>query len=128
AARAVLAHPDVRALVVAAPPAEVEAVRALLAAFDVGEGRAEVVVTAGGATRQASVAAALAALPAGCTFALVHDAARPFLPADRLAAVVEAARTHGAAALAVRAADTLRRVEDEVFGETVPREGLWRMQ
>jgi 2-C-methyl-D-erythritol 4-phosphate cytidylyltransferase len=126
-ARAVLRHPAVRALVVAAPPAEVEAVRTLLAAFGVGEGCA-VAVVAGGATRQASVAAALAAAPEGVTLALVHDAARPFLPGERLAAVLAAAATHGAAALAVPVADTLRRAEGDAFGETVPRGGLWRMQ
>jgi 2-C-methyl-D-erythritol 4-phosphate cytidylyltransferase len=126
-ARAVLRHPAVRALVVAAPPGEGEAVGAMLAAFGVGEGL-DVRVVAGGATRQASVAAALGAVPEGVGLVLVHDAARPFLPGKRLAAVLAAAEAHGAAALAVPAADTLRRADDGAFGETVPREGLWRMQ
>jgi 2-C-methyl-D-erythritol 4-phosphate cytidylyltransferase len=47
-------------------------------------------VIAGGATRQASVAAALAALPATVDRVLVHDAARPLVPASVVAAVVAA--------------------------------------
>jgi 2-C-methyl-D-erythritol 4-phosphate cytidylyltransferase len=41
--------------------------------------------------------------------------------------VIEAAREHGAAALAIPMADTVRR-GSEAFEETVPRDGLWRMQ
>jgi 2-C-methyl-D-erythritol 4-phosphate cytidylyltransferase len=41
--------------------------------------------------------------------------------------VIAAARDHGAAALALPMADTVRRGDDR-FGETVPRDGLWRMQ
>ncbi|HLA63213.1 MAG TPA: 2-C-methyl-D-erythritol 4-phosphate cytidylyltransferase [Rhodothermales bacterium] len=126
AARAVTAHPSVQALVVAVPAGEEAAVRELLALYGAGEGG--VIVTAGGATRQQSVAAALAVVPEACGLVLVHDAARPFLPVDRLAAVLEAANEHGAAALAVEAADTLRRVVDGGFEETVARDGLWRMQ
>ena len=59
AVRRVAAAPSVRLIVVAAPAAEVEAVRALLAPV------APVTVVAGGAERQESVAAALAAVPGG---------------------------------------------------------------
>ncbi len=127
AARAVTAHPCVERLVVAAPPGEEAAIRGLLALYGAGEGSG-VAVTTGGATRQGSVMAAMALVPETVGLVLVHDAARPFLPADRLAAVIEAADRHGAAALAVPAADTLRRVVDGRFEETVPRDGLWRMQ
>ena len=60
--------------------------------------------------------------------ALVHDAARPFLPAEALARVLAAAAETGAAALAVPVADTLRRGEGGAFSDTVPRDGLFRMQ
>src|SRR5690606_10221086 len=55
----------------------------------VGPG-ADVVV--GGASRQASVAAGLAALPAGAQVVLVHDAARCFAPGALVARVVAAVR------------------------------------
>lgn len=117
-------HPAVDSIVVAGPVGEVEELRAELKAYGLTKLRA---VVGGGATRQESVGRGLAAVPAETGIVLVHDAVRPFLPADRLGAVIEAAREHGAAALAVPMADTVRRGA-EVFGETVPREGLWRMQ
>jgi len=106
---------------------EVDGVAAMLRRYDV-----EARVVAGGATRQASVAAGLAAVPEavpeGTEVVLVHDAVRPFIAAGRIRAVTEAARADGAAALAVPVADTLRRAAGGRFGETVDREGLWRMQ
>jgi 2-C-methyl-D-erythritol 4-phosphate cytidylyltransferase len=87
-------------------------------------------VVEGGATRQDSVRCGLDALAAepDDALVLVHDAARPFLPATALADVLQTAAEDGAAALAVPVADTLRRGEAGVFSETVPRDGLWRMQ
>ncbi len=127
-------HPAVDALVVVGPPGQAEALREALQAHGLAKLHA---VVGGGATRQASVGLGLAALPAATEIVLVHDAVRPFLPADRLRAVIEAARAHGAAALAIPGADTVRHGEaasgatasgETVFGETVPRDGLWRMQ
>lgn len=85
-------------------------------------------VVAGGATRQDSVAAALSALPPSVDVVLVHDAVRPFLPPERITAVIEAVREYGAAALAVPLTDTLREGNDGAFGATVPRSRLYRMQ
>jgi 2-C-methyl-D-erythritol 4-phosphate cytidylyltransferase len=85
-------------------------------------------VVPGGDSRQASTALGLEALPASCGYALVHDAARPFVSLADVERVVSAAREHGAAALAMPLADTLRRGADGRFGETLPRDGLWRMQ
>ena len=70
AIRRVSTAPSVRLIVVAAPAAEVESVRALL------EPVAPVTVVAGGADRQESVSLALAAVPIGIGIVLVHDAAR----------------------------------------------------
>jgi 2-C-methyl-D-erythritol 4-phosphate cytidylyltransferase len=85
------------------------------------EGFAKVVaVVAGGSTRQASVAAGLAALPPGPAFVAVHDAARP-LPGpgavDRLLELLEAARAAAGGAgpdgvvPGVPVVDTVRRVD-----------------
>jgi 2-C-methyl-D-erythritol 4-phosphate cytidylyltransferase len=73
-------------LVVAAPPAEVAAVRELLAPV------ARVTVVPGGATRQESVGAALAAVPAHFEIVLVHDAARALAPAALVEAVAHEVR------------------------------------
>lgn len=83
----------------------------------------------GGATRQQSVLRALLALEGlgldPATPVLVHDAARPLLPAADLAALID----HPAecAILAAPMADTVKR--DDGAGRiaaTVPRESLWR--
>ncbi len=118
-------HPAVDILVVAAPEAE----RATLeeALREAGLAKLHAVV-AGGATRQDSVAAALGALPESVAVVLVHDAVRPFVEEKQLNAVIEVARTEGAAALALPLADTLRRGADGLFGETLSRAGLYRMQ
>ena len=85
-------------------------------------------VTAGGETRQASVAAALDIVPDTVRFVLVHDAVRPFLSSIELDAIIEAVMKFSAASLAIPVADTLRRREGDTFGDTVPRKNLWRMQ
>lgn len=121
--RAFARHPSVGVLVVVAPAAEVADFERMLAAHGL-----EATVAPGGATRQESVGRGLEAVPEGTEVVLVHDAVRPFIAANRIAAVVDRVRGVGAAALAVPVADTLRRSEGGAFGETVPREGLWRMQ
>ena len=117
-------HPAVASIIVAGPVGEADDLADELRAYDLTKLHA---VVEGGATRQDSVGRGLDALPADTDLVLVHDAVRPFLPAERLSAVIDAARTHGAAALAIPTADTVRRGGD-TFGATVPRDGLWRMQ
>lgn len=118
-------HPAVRALVVAGPVGEAEDLAAELRACGLTKLHR---VVEGGATRQDSVGRALVAVPPEIALVLVHDAVRPFLPQEALGRVIEVARAAGAAALAIPVADTLRHAEGEAFAETVPREGLWRMQ
>jgi 2-C-methyl-D-erythritol 4-phosphate cytidylyltransferase len=116
----------VEALVVAGPPGHTEALRRELGAAALAKLRA---VVEGGASRQASVRRALESAPNESEIILVHDAVRPFVPAERIRSVVEAVRAHDAAALGVPVSDTLRRVgRDGRFGETVDRDGCFRMQ
>lgn len=68
------------------------------------------VVVEGGATRQASVARGVAALPPGLDVVLVHDAARPLVTADLVRRVAEAAARDGAAAPALPVRDSVHRV------------------
>ena len=87
-----------------------------------------IVVTTGGSTRQDSVRLGLDRLRSEIQVVLVHDAARPFASIAEIEAVISATRRHGAAALAIPAADTLRKSDGETLGETVDREGVYRMQ
>lgn len=83
---------------------------------------------AGGATRALSVQAGLAALDAREDEpVLVHDAARPFVTAAHVRALLAALETADGAVPALPVADTLKRGTDAV-AETVSREGLWRAQ
>jgi len=83
---------------------------------------------AGGAERQDSMRAGLAALPPDVELVAVHDAARPLVRPGDVSAVVAAARDHGAALLAVPLRDTLKRVRDGQVAETLPRVACWAAQ
>jgi 2-C-methyl-D-erythritol 4-phosphate cytidylyltransferase len=111
AVRRVAAAPSVRLIVVAAPAAEVEAVRELLAPV------APVTVVAGGAERQDSVAAMLAAVPPSVEIVLVHDAARALTPPELVESVAAAVRAGNPAVIPVLpVVDTIKEVGP---GETV---------
>ena len=90
-----------------------------------------VAVTPGGARRQESVAAGLAALDGLSTaggdddrVVLVHDGARPFVTPALVSAVAAAAARHGAAIPVVPVAETLKRIVDGRVEATVDRDGV----
>lgn len=82
----------------------------------------------GGAERQDSVRAGLTGLPSGVVWVAVHDAARCLVSPADVRRVVAEARASGAAILAERARDTLKRVEEGRVTETPERAGLWAAQ
>jgi 2-C-methyl-D-erythritol 4-phosphate cytidylyltransferase len=124
AVRRVAAAPSVRLIVVAAPAADVEAVRELLAPV------AAVTVVPGGAQRQESVAAALAAVPPDVPIVLVHDAARALTPPALIEAVAAAVRAGRPAVIPVLpVVDTIKEVgPGEVVHGTVDRSVLRSVQ
>jgi 2-C-methyl-D-erythritol 4-phosphate cytidylyltransferase len=88
--------------------------------------RARTVV--GGERRRDSVAAGLAALD-GCTWVLVHDAARPFLTEQAIERGLHEVAQTGACVAALPARDTIKRVApDRTVLETPPRKELWAVQ
>lgn len=124
AVRRLAAAASVHTVVVAAPAPEVGAVRELLAPV------APVTVVPGGAQRQASVAAALAAVPAGPEIVLVHDAARALTPPELVESVAAAVRSgHDAVIPVLPVVDTIKEVgvSEEVLG-TVDRSVLRAVQ
>ncbi len=84
----------------------------------------------GGATRQASVRAGLAALTArNPEIVLVHDAARPFASPALVARAIAAAEATGAAIPALPVTDTIKRAgEDNCVAETLARDNLRLVQ
>ena len=84
----------------------------------------------GGAERQDSVAAGLAALPVGTRMVAVHDGARPLITPQGIAACLAAAEETGAATCAHPVVDTLKRADaaGKSLPEKVSREHLWGME
>ena len=92
-------------LVVTAPAGHLREARTLAEPFGA-------VVVPGGDTRQASVAAGLAAVPADADVVLVHDAARALTPPALFDAVVAAVRSgHRAVVPGLAVVDTVKEVE-----------------
>ena len=88
-----------------------------------------ILIADGGAERFESVANALAWTTPEADFVAVHDAARPCTTPERIDEVFARAAATGAALLAVRVGDTIKR--DDGAGrvrDTVPRQGLWLAQ
>jgi 2-C-methyl-D-erythritol 4-phosphate cytidylyltransferase len=117
---AAAASPAVGSIVVAAPPGWEERARDCVRGCAI-----PVEVVTGGATRQASVRAALAVVPAPIRVVAIHDAARPFAPPDLFTAVIEAvtARAPGAVPM-VPVSDTVKEVADGRVVATLDRDRL----
>ena len=113
AVRALAASRLVDHIVVAAPPEDVEGVRAIVGHLE----GVQLSVVSGGETRQESVARALIGLGPEVDVVLVHDAARPLVPVELVDAVITAVR-NGAAAVVpgLPLTDTVKTVDETVTG------------
>jgi len=86
-------------------------------------------VVLGGAERQDSVRAGLSALSAACSHVLVHDAARPFVTAGEISAIIGRVGIDDATIMAVPVKDTIKVVDSTGTVESTPaRESLWAVQ
>lgn len=135
--RAFVDHPGIARVLVVIPAGDEAAYRAALGALADHPKLAAPVV--GGADRQASVLCGLEALAAAeaqpPARILIHDAARPLLPAPVITRVLTALEAEPGALAALPLADTLKRAAGDAPGadaplvaETVPRDQLWRAQ
>lgn len=83
----------------------------------------------GGAERADSVANGLAALSADIGIVAVHDGARPLVSAEAVEACFSKAEKSGAAALARRITETLKKSTPEgLVTDSIDRENLWAME
>lgn len=93
-----------------------------------------VMVVAGGARRQDSVANAFAKSSRHADLIIIHDAARPFVTADVIARTVEAAQSHGAAIAAIPVRDTVKQTDNpggdgsRPIRVTIPRDTIFLAQ
>ena len=85
-------------------------------------------VVVGGEQRQDSVYNGFNSLEEGTDIVVVHDGVRPFTTPQMIIATVEAAQQHGAAITAIPVSDTVKQAADGFVTQTVPRDGLWRVQ
>ena len=113
-----LACPSISNAIVVAPPGWERAVRTLVEPFGVGD------VVTGGATRQASVTAALAAVPPGATRVVCHDAARPLATVGLFDRTLAALDGWDGVVPVVAMVDTVKRVRDGAIVGTEAREAL----
>jgi len=125
AVRALLAHPGIDAAMVALAPDD-----PWWAGWREMEGK-PIYTCMGGAERADSVLAALMALPATVSedqWVLVHDAARPCVPAMDLTRLIALGQADAVGALlAAPVRDTVKSVDAEGrIVRTEPRERLWR--
>jgi 2-C-methyl-D-erythritol 4-phosphate cytidylyltransferase len=113
-----LACPSVSSAVVVAPAGWEEAVRRVVEPLGVGA------VVTGGATRQASVTAALSAVPGDATRIVCHDAARPLATAGLFERALDALDGWDGVVPVVAMVETVKRVRDDAIVGTEPREAL----
>lgn len=115
ALRALHDHPQVDEVVVVMATDHLDAARAVTAAYP-----GVSAVLPGGRTRTESTLAALAHLDGADCLLLLHDAARPLLPAHVVSACLAALADHGAVATAVPSTDTVFAVGPDQTVVAVP--------
>lgn len=127
AIHALAASRAVHLIVVAAPADQVDEVRAMLGQAEFGT---DILVVSGGETRQESVARALIALPEDVDVVLVHDAARPLVPAEVVAAVASEVRKGAPAVVpGIAVADTMKVVDAAgIVTSTLDRQSMRAIQ
>ena len=121
---------EISEIVVVAPEGDVEFIEKDLIPAELGclaLGKT-ISVAAGGATRQESARAGLAAIDPRSCVVLIHDAVRPFTQKGHILQVIRKARECGGAILAVPVRDTLKRCENGCITGTTSREGLYAAQ
>lgn len=119
---------DVHVVVVVAPDYVESVGRVIHSTFPFAEGKLSVV--AGGKSRQASVAAGLAAVAISVETVLVHDSARALTPVSQFENVLREFRSrHTAVIPGVAVADTIKRIDEfDTVVETVDRAKLSSVQ
>ncbi len=122
-------------VVVAVPGEDLAGTRELLQPL--APAGVELHLVAGGATRQASVAAGLDAVPEEVEVVVVHDAVRPLLEPRWIGETAALCRDFDGAIVAIPASDTLKEVEPVsataagscgTISRTIPRASVWQAQ
>ncbi|HTY45991.1 MAG TPA: 2-C-methyl-D-erythritol 4-phosphate cytidylyltransferase [Patescibacteria group bacterium] len=124
--RTLSAHPYVKDIIIVVNAGNKKSIADALRTHRLGKKVTRLVL--GGPRRQDSVRSGLRALPAQADTVLIHDAARPFIDAGLVSAVIQRARRCGAAVAAVPVKATIKRARGGKVGETLDRSSLWEIQ
>lgn len=111
-------------IIVAAPPSHVSAIRGSVEAAAL---HTPTEVVGGGASRQDSVRLALEVVPSDFGIVVCHDAARPFASRDlfeRVIGAVDGPDGADGAVPVIRPPDTVKQLDGDAVGRTIPRESL----
>jgi 2-C-methyl-D-erythritol 4-phosphate cytidylyltransferase len=129
------AAPAMGLIVIAAPPGAEEEIERVAGEATIGVATGEppthVIVITGGAERGDSVGLALSEAPARAEVIVVHDAARPLVTVELIAALVARLDSEPDAAGVIAAApvsDTVKEVEGARIVATLDRGRLWAAQ
>ncbi len=125
------AHKKIDVIVVVVPQLSLDAVQSEIAQILPTDQSEKIIVTAGGPTRQNSVhngLERLGGLSTAPTYVMVHDAARPLLTAKLIDQVIESVTTNGACTVAMPVTDTIKKMKNNVVGETLDRSELVQIQ
>jgi 2-C-methyl-D-erythritol 4-phosphate cytidylyltransferase len=124
--RALLATDQIAHLILVVPPGDEGRVQAeVLSPFALSVHQ----VVPGGAERQDSVRAGLAAAPPETDLILVHDGVRPLISPEILRAAIEAAAAAGGAVVAIPVTDTIKLADESRHVRETPVRGhLWAAQ
>ncbi len=129
AVRGIIDSGTARTIVITAPQAHVDEFTRLISAAVGPNPASDILVVAGGASRQDSVAAGLAALPPETSHVLVHDAARCLAPPSLIKQVFDALESGSQAVIpALPVSDTIKEVTQQRVTATPNRANLRAVQ
>ncbi len=118
-------NPEIDKVIVVAPEADVERMGEICEAkFS----QYSIEVIAGGSIRQRSVINGLEACPSGTELVLIHDAVRPFVSHIMLRELLQIAREKKAVIPCSPVRNTIKRIQNGLILETIPREDLYNAQ
>jgi len=115
---------NIDGIVLVVPPDYLAMCQDLVAEFGIAKIAA---IVPGGKSRQESTFIGLSALNADAdSIIMVHDAARPFVSAHDISALIDVTESHGAAVLAAPIADTIKMANaDKLAMQTIDRKNLY---
>ncbi len=125
--RAFLDHPAIDRVAVVLPQQYLARSRDSIQTF-FPEQLQKLLFTAGGESRQQSVANGLHSLPPTIDTVLVHDGARPLVTPAVIDRCITGVHRHGAVIAAIPVKDTLKEVDGDTILRTVDRQQLWQAQ